>query len=140
MAATSRQLPAVAHQGGQGVCRPSLPHPHMLTDCLATIAFLQQQLPIQLLALWTRVPSPKVWDSPFPLLCPDLIYSIYCPAGSTTCPWPVQLAAITIYLVARCQGTGLLFSNKHYFSSLSTVISIANVTSPYDCSIRDHHC
>ena len=21
------QLPAVAHQGGQGVCRPSLPHP-----------------------------------------------------------------------------------------------------------------
>ena len=29
---------------------------------------------------------------------------MYCLVGISTCPWPVQLAAITIYLVARCKG------------------------------------
>ena len=111
------QLPAVAHQGGQGVCRPSLPHPphqvipswrtpwsqspsrscsssHSSPESAACLLYQGVRHPRCGLSL----PSPLTWSF------------TDCLAGSTTCPWPVQLAAITIYLVARCQGAlALLF-------------------------------
>ena len=75
------QLPDLAHQGGQGVCRPSLPHPpHQVIPSWRTpwsIAFeALQQLPLipraSCLLIVPGSPSPKVWA--LPPLSFDLIF------------------------------------------------------------------
>ena len=100
---------AVTSCGSPGRTRslPTLPSSSLtssnskLTDSLVTIAFEAFQLAC---VLYQGVRHPMTMcglSLPSPLTC----YSIYCPARLTTCPWPVQLAALTTDLVARYQGT-----------------------------------
>ena len=71
------QWPAVAHQGGQGVCRPSLPHPsHQVIPSWRTPWSQSPSRPFSLLAYCTRE-SVTQWQcvgSPSPLLWPAILY------------------------------------------------------------------
>ena len=85
--------------------------PHPTTSCLLIFSssFFTFPLAIAFKALQKRPITPKascllfapvIQGVGLSLPCPDSIYYMYCLAGSTTCPWAVQLASLSCCLLS----------------------------------------